>query len=120
MRVDRPAFPVAWVALLAFAAVPAAGGGGACVAAARRSTSATRADSTRSAASVESLVVRASLPNGMELCLLPRKSPGREVGFAFELHFGDESSLRGLAAAGEMAGGSLMSGTVGRRHQDIV
>ena len=56
-----------------------------------------------------------TLPNGMKLALLPKKSKGGTVEMRFDLHFGSLESLRGKRAAG--AGGRHHPGH-GHRDED--
>lgn len=68
---------------------------------------------------IEARAIRDTLPNGMKLVLLPRRTRGEAVNASLRLHFGGESSLRGRSVAGDMAGGMLMRGTTGRTRQEI-
>jgi zinc protease len=52
-----------------------------------------------------------TLPNGMKLALLPKKSKGTTVEVRFDLHFGTLDSLRGQRAAAAAAGLILGTGT---------
>ncbi|HEY8976631.1 MAG TPA: pitrilysin family protein [Burkholderiaceae bacterium] len=52
-----------------------------------------------------------TLPNGMKLALLPKKSKGGTVEMRLDLHFGSLESLRGQRAAAEAAGIILGTGT---------
>ncbi len=63
---------------------------------------------------IEAHVMRSSLPGGLKLAVLSKKTRGSSANFAIDLHFGDEQSLWGRAAAGDAAADMLMRGT--RRH----
>ena len=52
-----------------------------------------------------------TLPNGMKLALLPKKSKGGTVEMRFDLHFGSLESLRGQRAAAAAAGIIIGTGT---------
>ncbi len=67
-----------------------------------------------SPANIESRVTRVTLPGGLKLVLLPKKTRGGTVVADLQLHFGDEKSLFGKGAAPRMAGSLLMRGT--RKH----
>jgi zinc protease len=68
---------------------------------------------------VDARTTTLTLSNGMEVALLPKETRGDAVVFRVRLHFGDESSLRGRVAAGDMAGDMLMRGTMLRTRQEI-
>ncbi|MGH9720069.1 MAG: M16 family metallopeptidase, partial [Bryobacteraceae bacterium] len=70
-------------------------------------------------ANVESRVVRAALPGGLKLVMLPRKTRGGTVNALVQLHFGDEKSLAGKTAAAQLAGALLMRGTRTKTRQQI-
>jgi zinc protease len=67
-----------------------------------------------SPANIESRVTRVTLPSGIKLVLLPKKTRGGIVSALLNLHFGDVASLRGRTTAGQMAGRLLIRGT--RQH----
>jgi zinc protease len=52
-----------------------------------------------------------TLPNGMKLALLPKKSKGETVQMRFDLHFGALANLRGKRGAGAGAGIIIGTGT---------
>ena len=52
-----------------------------------------------------------TLPNGMKLALLPKKSKGSTVEMRFDLHFGTLDNLRGKRGAGEGTGIIIGTGT---------
>jgi zinc protease len=70
-------------------------------------------------ANIEKRLQRSQLANGMHVVMLPKKMAGGTVTVAIELHFGDAKSLSGRNAAGQLAGGLLMSGTADRNRQQI-
>ena len=68
---------------------------------------------------IESRVIRARLPNGLKLLMLPKKSRGGAVAVTMNVRFGDEKSLFGKSAAASMAGSLLMRGTKNKTRQQI-
>ena len=72
-----------------------------------------------SPANIESRVTRVTLPGGLKLALLPKKTRGGTVVAAMNLHFGDEKSLVGKSAAATMTGGMLMRGTQKHSRQQL-
>ena len=68
---------------------------------------------------IESRVVRESLPGGLNLVLLPKKTRGEKVNLSLSLHFGDEKSLRNKARIGEITARMLNRGTKNRSRQEI-
>ena len=62
---------------------------------------------------------RFTLPNGMKVALLPRKTRGEAVHFQVALHFGDEKSVFGKATTGALTSGMLARGTAKRSRQEI-
>ena len=70
-------------------------------------------------ANIESRVQRSTLPNGMKLAVLSRKTTGGRVSAVINLHFGDEKSLSGKAAVAQLTGFMLSRGTKTRTRQQI-
>ena len=70
-------------------------------------------------ANVETRVMRAALPSGLKLVLLPRKTRGDTVSAALDLHFGDAQSLVGKGPVAAIAGSLLMRGTKTKSRQQI-
>jgi zinc protease len=70
-------------------------------------------------ANIESRVQRSTLPNGLKLVLLPKKTRGGTVVVQGALHFGTEQSLMGKSATGQMAGALLMRGAKNKTRQQI-
>lgn len=68
---------------------------------------------------VESRVIRATLPNGLKLVMLPKKTRGATVVAAINVRFGDEKSLFGKSTAGSITGALLMRGTKNKNRQQI-
>ena len=67
-----------------------------------------------SPANIEARTTRITLPSGLKLVLLPKKTRGGTVVANLQLHFGDEKSLANKGAAPRLAGALLMRGT--RKH----
>jgi len=72
-----------------------------------------------SPANIESRVIRTTLPCGLEVILLPKKSRGGTVAVTVDLHFGEENSLQNQAYVGRLTGNMLMRGTAKRSRQEI-
>ncbi len=68
---------------------------------------------------IERQVIRRTLPSGLRLVMLPKKTRGGAVQANLNLRFGDESSLRGTARVAELTGSMLMRGTLKRTRQEI-
>jgi zinc protease len=68
---------------------------------------------------IERAVVRTTLPNGMRLVILPKKTRGSAVQVALTLRMGDERSLHGLARVGDLTAEMLERGTTKRDRQQI-
>jgi zinc protease len=62
-------------------------------------------------ANLEARVIRATLPGGMKLALLPKKTRGGTVVAQLALQWGDEQSKANRAAACGVASGMLLRGT---------
>lgn len=72
-----------------------------------------------SPANVDARTTEFTLPNGMEVALLPKETRGDAVVVRMRLQFGDERSLMGRGPAGAMAGSMLMRGTTAHTRQQI-
>jgi zinc protease len=72
-----------------------------------------------SPANLEARTQRFTLPNGMKLALLPKKTRGAAVNFALTLRYGDEKSVFGKQPAGALTGSMLLRGTAKRNRQEI-
>jgi zinc protease len=68
---------------------------------------------------IESRTKRSTLPSGLKVALLPKKTRGGTVVAAMTLRFGDEKSLMGRATAADMAADMLMRGTTKHTRQQI-
>ncbi|MBK7592458.1 MAG: insulinase family protein [Betaproteobacteria bacterium] len=68
-------------------------------------------------ANLEARTQRFTLPSGMKVALLPKKTRGETVEFSLQLHHGNVASLRGLAPAGSLAASMLNRGTQQRDRQ---
>ena len=72
-----------------------------------------------SPANLDARTQRFTLPNGMKVALLPKKTRGEAVNFNVSLHFGDEKSVFGKAAEGTLTGSMLNRGTTKKSRQEI-
>ena len=72
-----------------------------------------------SPANIEARVTRVTLPSGLKLVLLPKKTRGGTVIASLQLHFGDEKSLANKGAAPRLAGALLMRGTQKHTRQQL-
>lgn len=72
-----------------------------------------------SPANIDSRTVHVTLPNGMKLALLSKKTRGATVHATLTLHYGDEKSLFEKDAAAQMAGQMLMRGTTEHNRQQL-
>lgn len=68
---------------------------------------------------IESRTLRSSLPGGLRLALLPKKTRGSSVFARIRFRFGDEKSLAGRAQEGELVAQMLMRGTKRHTRQQI-
>ncbi len=72
-----------------------------------------------SPANLDARTQRFTLPNGMKVALLPKKTRGETVNFNLSLHFGNEQSVAGKATDGTLTGGMLLRGTTKKSRQEI-
>ena len=72
-----------------------------------------------SPSNIESRVVRSTLPDGMKMSLLSRKTRGGTVVATVTIRYGDEKSLVGKSAIAGITGGLLMRGTKNKSRQQI-
>ncbi len=72
-----------------------------------------------SPANIDARTVRVTLPNGMKLALLSKKTRGGTVNASLTLHFGDEKAIFGKGTVASMAGSMLMRGTTKHNRQQI-
>jgi zinc protease len=68
---------------------------------------------------IESRVVRSTLPDGMKMSLLSRKTRGGTVVASVTIRYGNEKSLLGKSATATVTGGLLMRGTKSKSRQQI-
>jgi zinc protease len=72
-----------------------------------------------SIANLDARTQRITLPNGVKVALLPKKTRSESVSFSLALHFADEKSAFGRQADGQLAGEMLMRGTTKKTRQEI-
>jgi zinc protease len=72
-----------------------------------------------SPSNIESRVQRSTLPGGIKMSLLPRKTRGGTVVANLTVRYGDEKSLFGKGAIASITGGTLMRGTKTKSRQQI-
>jgi zinc protease len=72
-----------------------------------------------SIANLDARTQRFTLPNGLKVALLSKKTRGESVNFAMSLHFADEKSAFGKQAEGQYTGGMLTRGTAKHSRQEI-
>ncbi len=72
-----------------------------------------------SPSNIESRVQRSTLPGGVKMALLPRKTRGGTVVASLTIRYGDEKSLFGKSAIAGITGGMLMRGTKTHTRQQI-
>ena len=68
---------------------------------------------------VEARVTRTTLPSGLKLAFLPKKTRGSTVQAVIRLHFGSLTDLKGRKRAAEVAGSMLMRGTAKHTRQEL-
>jgi len=68
---------------------------------------------------IEARTEHYTLPSGMQVALLQKKTRGASVHAVISLHFGDLESLQGKDAAASLAGEALIRGTAGKNRQQI-
>jgi len=72
-----------------------------------------------SPANIDSRTTRFTLPSGMKVALLSKKTRGASVHAAIGLHFGDLKSLQGKDVDGVLVADTLMKGTEKKNRQQI-
>jgi zinc protease len=72
-----------------------------------------------SPANIDARTVRVTLPNGMKLVLVQKKTRGATVVASLNLHYGDEKSLFGKESAAQMTAALLMRGTKTHTRQQL-
>ena len=68
---------------------------------------------------IESRLTRVTLPGGLHLVMLPKKTRGGTVFALVNFRFGDEKSLFGKSAISALTGALLMRGTKNKSRQQI-
>jgi zinc protease len=68
---------------------------------------------------IERRTIRKTLPSGMKVALLPKKTRGGAVRLRLSLHFGAEADLKGRTEVGKLLPAMLLRGTKGRTYQQI-
>jgi len=69
--------------------------------------------------SIEARVKRLTLPEGIKVTLLPKKSRGEEVRLTLTLRFGDENSLKGYETASGYVDDLMLRGTQKFSYQEF-
>ncbi|GIV37843.1 MAG: peptidase M16 [Cyclobacteriaceae bacterium] len=72
-----------------------------------------------SPANIEARTTRVTLPNGLKLALLPKKTRGEAVEVRLTLRFGEEKALASKGTAAEFAASMLDKGTATKTRQQI-
>jgi zinc protease len=72
-----------------------------------------------SPANIDARTLRFTLPNGMKILLLSKKTHGATVHASIALHFGDVELLKDKSAAAELAASTLIEGTSSKDRQQI-
>ncbi len=70
-------------------------------------------------ANIDARTQTLSLPNGLQVALLPKENRGDAVNVSFQFRHGNEDALMGKATTGGLAGAMLMRGTKQRSRQEI-
>ena len=70
-----------------------------------------------SPANIDARTERFTLPGGLKVALLPKKTRGGSVRFSLRLHQGDEQALMNTRPVGAVAGSMLSRGTQKRNRQ---
>ena len=72
-----------------------------------------------SPANVDARTTRTSLPNGMKLALLPKRTRGESVIATLTLRFGTPTALTNLAPTAQLSGTMLSRGTTSKSRQQL-
>ncbi|SDD34626.1 zinc protease [Cupriavidus sp. YR651] len=72
-----------------------------------------------SPANIDAYTVRQTLPNGMQLALLPKPTRGESVNGTLILRFGNTQALQGKSSVGSLTGGMLERGAGAFSRQQI-
>ena len=68
---------------------------------------------------IEARTLRRTLPGGIKLALLPRRTRGATVALTLQLNYGDEKTLTGLATVAELTPAMLNRGTLRLSRQQL-
>ncbi len=68
---------------------------------------------------IEKRLIRASVPSGLKLQMLPKKTRGNTVTALLSLRFGDAENTRGMRTIGAMTGNMLQRGTTKHTRQQL-
>ncbi len=68
---------------------------------------------------IEARTVRSVLPGGIKAAVLAKKTRGGKVELRLQMHWGDETSLRGKARIAELTAALVQRGTTKKSYQDI-
>ena len=72
-----------------------------------------------SPANIEARVKRSTLPDGLRMTMLEKKTRGKSVRLTMSVEFGDLQSLNNLQTVGSMTGSMLMRGTTKMDRQQV-
>jgi zinc protease len=72
-----------------------------------------------SPASVDARTAWSTVPGGLKLALLAKRTRGASVSATLTIRFGDEASLRNRSTAAQLAGAMLMRGTTKHTRQQV-
>ncbi len=72
-----------------------------------------------SPATIEQRTVRSTLPNGMRLALLAKRTRGQTVNAMLRLRYGTEATVTGKSAIGDLAADMLLRGSLHHTRQQI-
>ena len=70
-------------------------------------------------ANIDARTQKLTLPNGLQVALLPKENRGEAVNVSFQFRHGNEDALMGKATTAGLAGAMLMRGTKQRSRQEI-
>src|SRR5690606_23841334 len=68
---------------------------------------------------IEARTTRTTLPGGIELALLPKKTRGNTVNVSMSFNFGNLEALKGHGVDADFAGAMLMRGSTEHTRQQI-
>ncbi|HEX7915814.1 insulinase family protein, partial [Rudaea sp.] len=70
-------------------------------------------------ANIDARTQRFTLPSGLKVALLPKKTRGETVNLQWQAHFGNEANLKGQRLAAQFAANMLMRGTTKHTRAQI-